>query len=126
MRTINPNSNDIDSFMYSILISLHYNDIPNNPQRRSNLNKYESKYNFSHTEPFQFEWNNPNISLTIYNTQNEQIYSSISYSQNKANIIHINNGYAAIKPHKNKLNELLKSFNCAELKKHILNKLIVN
>ena len=114
MRTINPNSNDIDSFMYSILISLHCNDIPNNPQRRSNLNKYESKYNFSHTEPIQFEWNNPNISLNIYNTQNEQIYSSISYSQNKANIIHINNGYAAIKPHKNKLNELLKSFNCAE------------
>ena len=55
MRTINPNSNDIDSFKYSILISLHYNDIPNNPQRRSNLNKYESQHNFSHTEPIQFE-----------------------------------------------------------------------
>ena len=55
MRTINPNSNDIDSFMYSKLISLHYNDIPNNPQRRSNLNKYESQHNFSHTEPIQFE-----------------------------------------------------------------------
>ena len=126
MRAINPNSNDIDSFKYSILISLHYNDIPNNPQRISNLNKHESQYNFSCIKPIQFEQSNPNISLNIYDTQNEQIYSSINNSQNKGNILHINNRYAAVKPHKNKLNELLKSFTHTELKKYILSKIILD
>ena len=37
-----------------------------------------------------------------------------------------NNRHAEVQPHKNKLNELLKSFNRTELKKHILNKIIVN
>ena len=55
MRIINPNSTDIDSFKYSILISLRYYDIPNNPQRISNVNKYESQYNFPCTEPIQLE-----------------------------------------------------------------------
>ena len=126
MGIVNPNSTDIDSFKYSILISLHYYDIPNNPQRISNLNKYESQYNFPCTEPIRLEGIKPNISLNIYNTQNEQINTSINNSQNKANIIYINNTYATIKPHRNKLNELLKSFNHTELKKHILNKIIVN
>ena len=111
-------------FKYPILISLHYNDIPNKPQRISNLNKYKSQYDFSNTEPIQFEQNNQNISLNIYNTQNKQIYSSINNSHNKANTICINNGYGSIKLHKNKLNELLKSFNQTELKKIILNKII--
>ena len=100
MRAINPNSNDIDSFKYSILISLHYNDIPNNPQRISYLNKHESQYNFSCIKPIQFEQNNPNISLNIYDTQNEQIQSSINNSEIKGNIIHINNRYTAVKPQK--------------------------
>ena len=126
MRIINPNSTDIDSFKYSILISLHYYDIPNNPQRISNLNKYESQYNFPCTEPIRLEGIKPNISLNIYNTQNEQINTSINNSQNKPNIIYINNRYATIKPHRNKFNELLKSFNHTELKKHILNEIIVN
>ena len=124
MRKINPNSLNIDSFKYPVLISLHYNDIPNKRQRISNLNKYKSQYDFSNTEPIQFEQNNQNISLNIYNTQNKQIYSSINNSHNKANTIYINNGYGSIKLHKNKLNELLKSFNQTELKKIILNKII--
>ena len=101
MRTINPSSNDIDSFKYSLLISFHYNDIPNISQRISNLNKYESQYDISHINPIQYERNNPSISLNIYNTQKEQIYSSISISQNKANTTHINDSYATIKPYKN-------------------------
>ena len=126
IRTINPNSNNINSFKYAISISLHYNDIPNKPQRISNLNKCESQYNFSCIKPIQFERNNPNITLYIHKTQNEQIYSSINNSQNKANIIHINDKYAAVKPYKNKLNELLKSLNRTELKDYVLNKIIVN
>ena len=51
MRKIKHNSTDIDSFKYSILISLHYYDIPNNPQRISNLNKHVSQDNFSHIKP---------------------------------------------------------------------------
>ena len=43
----NSNSLKIDSFKYSILISLHCNDIPNNPQRISNLNEYKSQYDLS-------------------------------------------------------------------------------
>ena len=39
------------------------------------------------------------MSLNIYNTQNEQIYSSINNSQNQANIIPNNNRYAAVKLH---------------------------
>ena len=117
MRKINPNSTDIVSFKYSILISLYYYHIPNNPQRILNLDKYEPLYNFSHIEPIQFEQNDPDISLNIYNTQNEQIYSSINNSQDKANIIHVNR-YAAVKPHKNNINKLLKCFTHTELKKY--------
>ena len=126
MRKLDPNSTDINSFMDSILISLHYYDIPNNPQRLSNLNKLKSQYDFSSTKPTQFEQNNPNISLNICNTQNEHIYSSINNSQNKANIIHINNRYAAVKPCKNSINKLLKSFTHTALKKYILNKITLD
>ena len=64
MRKLDPNSTDINSFMDSILISLHYYDIPNNPQRLSNLNKHKSRYDFSSTKAMQFEQNNPNISYS--------------------------------------------------------------
>ena len=47
MRKKNSNSLKIDSFKYSILISLHCNDIKNNPQRISNLNKYKSQCDLS-------------------------------------------------------------------------------
>ena len=107
----NSNSLNIDSFKYSILISLHCNDIPNNPQKISNLNKYKSQYDFSNTEPMQFQQNQPKISLNIYNTENEQIYLSINNLHNKANISYINNRYPSINQHKIKLNEVLKSFN---------------
>ena len=64
MRTINPNSNDIDSFKYSVLISLDYYDIPNNLQRISNLNKFGSQYNFSCNAPFNLN----KIILTYHKT----------------------------------------------------------
>ena len=76
MRKINSKPSHIDSFKYSILISLHYYDIPNNLQRISNLNPYTHRYNFIHITPVQFEVNNPNISLNIFNENQEQIYIS--------------------------------------------------
>ena len=63
MRKINPKSSDIDSFKYSILISLHYCDISFHPERISNLKPYGNNYNFIHITPTEFEINNPNISF---------------------------------------------------------------
>ena len=61
MRKINPKSSDIDSFKYSILISLHYYDISFHPERISNLKLYENEYNFIHITITELEINNPNI-----------------------------------------------------------------
>ena len=127
MRKLNPKSSHINSFKYSILISLHYYDIPNNLQRISNLNPYTHRYNFIHITPAQFEVNNPDISLNIFNENQEQIYISNNNTFYQANIVQINNRYAAIKPHKNKfvqLNKILKSFSHMELKEYILRKII--
>ena len=74
MRKISLRSSDIDSFKYSILISLHYYDISFHPERISKLKPFENKYNFSHIIPNDFEMNNPNISLTIFDENNNIIY----------------------------------------------------
>ena len=74
MRKISLRSSDIDSFKYSILISLHYYDISFHPERISKLKPFENKYNFSHIKPNDFEMNNPNISLTIFDENNNIIY----------------------------------------------------
>ena len=103
MGKINPKSSDIDSFKYSILISLHYYDIPYHRERISNLKQYENKYNFIHITPTEFEINNSNISLNIFNEDNQKIYTSKNDTTNKAYIVKLkNNRYAAIKPLKNK------------------------
>ena len=61
MRKINPKSSDVDSFKYSILISLYYYDIFFHQERISKLQQLENKYNFINTIPSEFEINNPNI-----------------------------------------------------------------
>ena len=130
MRKIIPKSSNIDSFKYSILISLHYYDISYHPERISKLKAFENKYNFIDTTPNEFEINNPNISLTVFDEKNKIIYKPINISVNKAQIVKIDNdGYAAIKPLKDKfikLNELLKSFSHLELREHILQNILKN
>ena len=84
MRKIIPKSSNIDSFRYSILISLHYYDISYHPERISKLKPFEDKYNFTHTTPNEFEINNPNISLTVYDENDKIVYISINNSNNKA------------------------------------------
>ena len=74
MRKINPKSSDVDSFKYSILFSLHYYDISFHPKRISKLKTFEKHYNFIHITPTEFETNNSNISLTIFNEDNKKIY----------------------------------------------------
>ena len=87
MRKINPKSSDIDSFKYSILISLHYYGITFHPEKISKLKPFESKYNFVNITPNEFEINNPNTSLTIFDENNKIIYIAKNNSTNKAQIV---------------------------------------
>ena len=98
MRKISPKSSNIDSFKYSVLISLHYYDISYHPERISKLKQFENKYNFTHSTPDEFEINNPNISLTVFDENNNITYLPKDNSINKAQIVKIDNRYAAIKP----------------------------
>ena len=55
MKKINPKSNNIDSFKYSILISLHCSDIPYHREKTLKLDPFANKYNFSDTNRDIFE-----------------------------------------------------------------------
>ena len=58
MRKINPKSYAIDSFKYSILISLHYYDISLHLEKISKLKTFEKHYSFIHITLTEFEANN--------------------------------------------------------------------
>ena len=65
--------------------------------------------------PDEFETNNPNFSLTIFDENKNRIYTSRNNSIIKAQIVKLqnNNRYAALKPFKNKfvkLDGILRSF----------------
>ena len=125
MRKINRKLSDIDFFKYSILTSLHCYDISFHPERISNLKPYDNNYNFLHITPTEFQINNSNVSLNIFNEDKKYIYASGNNSSHQVNIIQLkNNRYATIKPLKNKytqLNGILKSFPHMELKEYVLN-----
>ena len=114
MRKINPKSSNEDSFKYSILCSLHYYDITNHHERISELKSFENKYDFIDNTAKDFEIDNPNISLTVYNEDNKIIPHLINNSTTNANIVMINDyRYAAIKLLKNnfiRLKELLSHY----------------
>ena len=130
MRKINPKSSDIDSFKYSILISLHYYDISFHPERILKLKPFENKYNFINITPNEFEINNLNISLTIFDENNKRIYMTESNSTSKSQITKLkNNRYAALKPLKNKfikLDKILASFSHIESREHIQQNILKN
>ena len=113
-----------------VLISLHYYDITFHPERVSKLKLFESKYNFNYISPNEFEINNPNISLTVFDENNKILCTSKTDSTNKVQIVKLkDNRYAAIKPLKNKfikLNNLLESFSHIELREHILQNILKN
>ena len=115
MRTLNTNASNEDSFKFSILCSLHYYDIDNHPERISNLESFEDRYNFTDNTPEKFEINNPNVSLTVYDEWDKKIYHSITNdTEYKASIAKINNyGYAVVKPLRSryiKLNNYIQSY----------------
>ena len=120
MKIINIDSSDEDSFRYAILYSLHYYDISHNPQRISKPIPFQNKYNFSHNTPKEFETDNPNISVTVFNEDKKIIYSPNNFTPNKASIVkRHDNRYAPIKLLKDnfiKLKELLQSFPQSELR----------
>ena len=123
MRKINPKSSDIDSFKYSILVSLHY-VIFFHPGRISKVKPFEKHYNFILITPTEYETNNSNISLTVFDEDNKKICHSKNDSTNEAHIVQLtNNRYAALKPPKNKfmrLDKMLKPFSHKESKEYIL------
>ena len=128
MRRINPKCSNEDSLKYSILLSLHYYDISRNPERITKLRKYEHHYNFAHNTPLEFETDNPNISFTLVNDNNNIIYHSTNNRSTKAKIVKINdNGYAGIKPTKKKyikFIEFIKSCTHEEIRDMIMEKII--
>ena len=130
MRKINPKSSDIDSFKYSILISILCYEISFHPERISKLKPYENKYNFTHITLNEFQINNPNISLTVFDENNDITYLPKNSSTYKAQIVKINsNRYAAVKPLKNKfikLDKLLESFSHLELRGRIIQNILKN
>ena len=129
MRKLNPKSSDEYSFKYSILISLHYYDITFHPERVSRLRVFENKYNSNHITLNEFEINNPNISLTVFDENNNITYLPRNSSTNKAQIVKINNRYAVVKPLKNKfiqLDILMESFSHLELREHIMQNILKN
>ena len=88
---------------------------------------FENKYYFNHITLNEFEINNPNISLTVFD-ENNIVYTSSNNSTNKAQIVKLkDNRYAAVKPLKNKfikLNKILESFSHLELREHMLQNIL--
>ena len=98
MRKVSPKSSDIDSFKYSILISLHYYDISFHPEKISKLKPFENKCNLNHITLNELEINNSNISLTVFDENNNIVYTSNNNSINKVQIVKLkDNRYAAVK-----------------------------
>ena len=104
---------------------MHYYDISWHTERISYLKSYENKYNFIHITPTEFEINNPNIPLKIFNGDSEEIYTSKNDTSKNAYIVQLkSNRYAAMKFPKNKfiqLNKILTSFCHMELREYVLN-----
>ena len=126
MRTINPKCINEDSFKYSILISLHYYELYSHKERINQLNKYSHICIFNSNNYVDFDTNNPSISLTVYDENGKFLHKPENNTDNDAYIVKINNNrYHALKPNKdkyNQLNDLLKQFTPKELTEYILNK----
>ena len=98
MRIINPKC-DKDTFKYSVLISLHFYDINCHPEILTKLKPFENSYNFSSTEYSTFEKNNPSISLTVINKNNNTIHNSMNNTDKRVTIVKLKeNTFVSIKP----------------------------
>ena len=111
---LNPKSNDNKSFQYSITLSLYHKEIGNNFDRITKINPYANNFNWNNinfppvNQDYEtFETNNENISLNIYQFNNEkisQIYKS-NYDKKQVNLLlPENKQYVCIKNLKSLLN----------------------
>ena len=130
MRIINLKSSNEDSFKYSLLILLHYYDIPHNLDKIKKFKKIEERYFLTHNMPNEFQINNRDISLTIVYENNNIVYYLNNNTSIKGKIVKINDHrYAGIKPAKNELiryNEFIKSYTHTELKNMFMQKINAN
>ena len=126
MRSINPKCTNSESFKYSVLISLHYYELKDHPERINQLKRYENKYIFKTIDYVAFENNNPSISLNVYDEYGELLDRVTNSTNNNAYILKIYEyRYHALKPNKDKyviLKDALKPFTHKELTDFILNK----
>ena len=77
---LNPKCNDNNSFQYSITLSLYYKEIGNNFYRITKIKPYINNFNWNNINfpPIKqdyenFEINNENIALNIYQFGSEKI-----------------------------------------------------
>ena len=87
MRKINPKCSDDESFMYSIIISLHYYDISHIPERILTLRPCIKNYDFTDITLQKFEVNNPDISLTVIDDDENILYISHNISSIRAKVV---------------------------------------
>ena len=128
MKSINPKCSNTNSFISSIIISLHYYELIPHPKRYSEIKKYFGKHELFSDDFEGFEYSNPTISLTVYDNDKHIIYRAKNKTNKKAYTIKINNRYHALKPTKDKctkLNDLLKQFTQKELSEFIISKIIL-
>ena len=111
---LNPKSNDNKSFQYSITLSLYHKEIGNNFNRITKIKPYVNNFNWkninftpTNQDYKNFETNNENISLNIYQFNNEkisQLYKS-DYDKKQVNLLLLKNmHYVCIKNLKSLLN----------------------
>ena len=94
---LNPKSNDNKSFQYSITLSLYQKEIGNNYNRITKIKPYINNFNWENinfpptNQDYEtFEINNENISLNIYQLNNEkisQLYKSNYDKRKQVNLL---------------------------------------
>ena len=94
---LNPKSDDNNSFQYSIILSLYYQETCNNFNRITKIKPYINNFNWNNInfppkkQDYEtFDINNPEITLNIYQINNEkisQLYKS-NYDRSLFNVIH--------------------------------------
>ena len=112
---MNPKNNDNKSFQYSITLSLYYKEIGNNFNRTTKIEPCINNFNWINIKfpPIKqyyenFEINNENLSLNIYELDNEKICQLYKSNHNRQEVINLllleNKHYVSIKNLKSLLN----------------------
>ena len=105
---LNPRSNDNKSSQYSIALSLYYKEIGNDFNRITKIKPYINNFNWNNINfpPIKqdyenFEINNPEIALNVYQINNEKITQFYKSNYNKIKEVNLllleNKHYVCIK-----------------------------